>query len=359
MTKASPRALFVSATRLIAICTVVLLAIVLTTRAVRGQGPWHATVGAQNKDLGHQALAFLPNELWIHEGDTITWNFEADEIHTVTFLKTDPTAQSRPPFPVGCPGFSAGPASFDGTTCVTTPPLVKGQQFSVTFPKRGNYRLVCLVHSNMTGVVHVLDASAPLPFDQQDYNEQAADERRDMLSDGDHADQHGHDEHRGWYAEHVFGHAVVAGTGEVTASAGGSQTLSIMRFNHDDITIRVGDTIEWTNDDPVTPHTITFGTEPADPMPPSGGVTVDADGARHATIHSTADSAHSGFIVAAAQERPFLAQAPLGVTHFRVTFTHAGTYPYICALHDNLGMKGCVLGAVGWLITGLPLTRPV
>ena len=34
------------------------------------------------------------------------------------------------------------------------------------------------------------------------------------------------------------------------------------------------------------------------------------------------------------------AQAPAGVTQFRVTFTNPGTYPYICAFHDQLGMKG-------------------
>ena len=69
-------------------------------------------------------------------------------------------------------------------------------------------------------------------------------------------------------------------------------------------------------------------------------MTVDADGARHATINSTADNVHSGFIIAAPQERLGLAQAPLGFTRFRVTFTHAGTYDYICALHDDLGMRG-------------------
>jgi hypothetical protein len=38
-------------------------------------------------------------------------------------------------------------------------------------------------------------------------------------------------------------------------------------------------------------------------MPPSGNVTLDSDGARHAVINTTADSVHSGFIVASAQER--------------------------------------------------------
>jgi len=31
------------------------------------------------------------------------------------------------------------------------------------------------------------------------------------------------------------------------------------------------------------------------------------------------------------------------VTRFRITFTKPGAYPYICALHDDLGMKGKVI----------------
>src|SRR5712692_6894420 len=95
------------------------LAILIVPQAVQAQ--WHATVGAQSKDKGHQALAFLPNEIWIHAGDSITWTFPTDEIHTVSFLKS---GQTRLPFQVGCPGFTGGSATFDGTTCVTTGPLV-------------------------------------------------------------------------------------------------------------------------------------------------------------------------------------------------------------------------------------------
>ena len=32
---------------------------------------WQLQVGAQNGDRAHQALAFLPNEIWIHSGDSI------------------------------------------------------------------------------------------------------------------------------------------------------------------------------------------------------------------------------------------------------------------------------------------------
>jgi plastocyanin len=36
-------------------------------------------------------------------------------------------------------------------------------------------------------------------------------------------------------------------------------------------------------------------------------------------------------------------KAPLGVTRFRVTFTQPGVFPYICALHDGMGMTGEVI----------------
>ena len=70
----------------------VALAIAILPQAARGQ--WHATVGAQSANMGRQALAFLPNEIWIHEGDDITWTSQSDDIHTATFLIAP---QLRPP----------------------------------------------------------------------------------------------------------------------------------------------------------------------------------------------------------------------------------------------------------------------
>jgi plastocyanin len=292
---------------------------------------WQASVGAQSKDKGHQALAFLPNEIWIHAGDSISWAFNADDIHTVTFL-TD--GQVRPPFPVGCPGFSASGSTFDGSTCVTAPPSITGGTFTVLFPTAGNYKLVCLVHEDMTGTVHVLDTSVPLPHEQSFYDKQGAQQAQDLLSALDLAQGHHHNK---------SANAVTVGIGKIVANAGGHETVSIMRFVEPELVIHAGGTVEWTNHDPITPHTITFGAEPANPIPPSGNVTVDADGALHATITSSSDSVHSGFIVSAPQERLFLPQAPLGTTRFRITFTSPGVYPYICALHDDLGMKGRII----------------
>jgi len=205
---------------------------------------WYAAVGAQSKDKGRQALAFLPNEIWIHaanpniiplEGDSITWTIDVDEPHTVTFL-ADGEAQNRPLFSAApTPAPSPSPPTFDGSKSVSSTgdpaSIAKGNIFTVQFPTPGDFKLVCLFHNNMTGVVHVLPFDAPLPHDQDFYDRQAADQRRDLLSDRDGrlvaaGQQHGecaaHDS--------LKARVVAAGIGEISATAGGTQTLSVMRF---------------------------------------------------------------------------------------------------------------------------------
>lgn len=309
-----------------------LLAVLLAPSIALAQ--WHAAVGAQSDNKARQAMVFLPNEIWIHAGDRITWSFETDEPHTVTFLKDGQVSGD------GCPGgFSSDPATFDGSQCVSSPPLFKGQNFTVIFPKAGNYKLTCLFHESQGGAIHVYESSLPLPHDQAFYDQRAADERRDLLvqtridRDSGSDNQPNRKQYKG----------VGAGMGSITATGGGSESLSLVRFVKDPVEIHPGQTVEWVNNDPVLPHTITFGTEPNDIFDPSPDVTVDADGARHAVIKTTAGSTNSGFIVAAPQERAGVAQAPLGTTRFRVTLPKAGTFPYICALHDGLGMTGTVI----------------
>src|ERR1700712_188695 len=90
-------------------CWLFVTVLVLLPQLLHAQ--WNASVGAQSGDMGRQALAFLPNEVWIHVGDSITWTLATDEPHTVSFLIAN---QIRNPFFVGCPGYSNSPAPFDG-----------------------------------------------------------------------------------------------------------------------------------------------------------------------------------------------------------------------------------------------------
>jgi plastocyanin len=317
---------------------------------------WTAGVGAQSPDIGSQVQAFLPNEMWIHANDSIRWTHTSTEIHTVSFLTA---TQVRPPnfgpvfgASVGCPGTTLDGAAFDGSSCVNSGLLGQGpitvgpglQTYSVTFPSPGNFKLSCLVHPDMEGTIHVLNSSAPLPHDQAFYNAEAMRQGATLVgtTSGLRGVANPTDETENEDNSHST--TVTVGVGAVFSTAGaGSQSLSLVRFLQPVIVVSVGDTVEWTNRDPIEPHTVTFGTEPTDPRPPSTNVSPTQDGARQATIHSTADSVNSGLLVLAFQDRPGLPETAPGVTRFRVTFTTPGTYNYICSLHDNLGMTGKVI----------------
>ncbi|HEY2860552.1 MAG TPA: plastocyanin/azurin family copper-binding protein [Terracidiphilus sp.] len=314
---------------------------------------WQATAGAESPDRGSQALAFLPNELWIHTGDSIHWTFPTHERHTLTFLTP---GQIRPPgfgpifdIPVGCPGVTPDGSSFNGSACVTsgilrlddnTNSTENAPTYSVSFPTAGNFKFVDLLHADMSGVVHVLNLSETLPHDQGFYDRQAQGQQALLLADASRLEGRGSPGDNGG----AQSNDVAAGIGEVVTTTGaGLQTASLMRFVRGTIVVRVGDTVEWTSLDPSINHTVTFGTEPADPRPASANVQPTSDGARQAVIGSSADNVNSGFLSPAPQDRANLAQSPLGVTRFRVTFTSPGTFNYICAIHDDLGMHGTVI----------------
>lgn len=330
--------------------TAFLIAAAGIANSVQAQQNWNAAVSGQSADMSMQAVAFLPSEIWIHAGDSITWTFASDDTHTVTFLTVGEVYPSD--FTQGCPPITPSGSAFDGSSCVSSPPAVFGQTYQVTFPKAGNYEIVCLVHAQMFGVIHVLDKVVPLPHDQAFYDEQAREQLKALLEDGDHRQ---HDAARGLAMGNMFsarvysrGKSVTAGIGEIAATAGGQQSLSVVRFFNPTVTIHVGDTVEWTNLDPALGHTITFGTEPQDLFDPSCSpdcaVSTDPDGALHATITSAQQNVHSGAIVALLEDEPGVPQAPVfPPTRFRVTFTTPGTYPYVCSFHDNLGMDGTVI----------------
>jgi plastocyanin len=314
---------------------------------------WNAVAGAESPDRGSQALAFLPNEMWIYTGDSIRWTFPTHERHTVTFLTASQTrpASFGPTFgvEVGCPGSTPDGAAFDGTSCVNSDILLltedtdstaRPPSYSVTFPTAGNYKVVCLTHADMAGVIHVLNASDTLPYDQDFYDRQAQRDQAFLLSEANRLQGRGtpsgEDESQST--------SVAAGIGEILTTTGaGSYTAALMRFVPDTIVVHVGDTVEWMSLDPSINHTVTFGEEPADPRVISTNVQATSTGGRRASIASSADNVNSGFMTPAAQDRAGLAESAPGPTHFRVTFSTPGTFDYICAIHDSDGMKGTVI----------------
>ncbi len=269
---------------------------------------------------------------------------------------------------------SASSATYTGTNCVTSNPVSGGATFTVTFPNAGNYKLVCLVHTDMNGTVHVLPygADAALLQTQRFLDDEGSDQAEDLLKDRDH---------QGEEIAELPGNQVAAGIGEIAATGGGTEYRAVLRFLNPVVRIHKGESVTWTNLDPTEPHTVTFGTEPPPSPAPFVPTTqrglglVAADGSLTATVNcpntatcdadfvqvGTAGAAYvssafinSGFLQAAAPDRtvgvtapgaPPIGdnQLPPGTTRITITFPVAGDYFYHCALHDTDDMFGEVV----------------
>jgi hypothetical protein len=102
-------------------------------------------------------------------------------------------------------------------------PTASAPTYSVSFPTAGNFKFVCLIHADMSGVVHVVDAGEPLPHYQDFYDREAQSEQVLLLADASRLEGRGTPGSQ----DGAQGSEVAAGIGEiVTTTGGGSQTAS-------------------------------------------------------------------------------------------------------------------------------------
>jgi plastocyanin len=312
---------------------------------------WTAVVGSESQDQGIQGNAFFPSDLSINVGDTITWNSNSGEIHTVTFEYGPPPNLSNPFDVVTTP---AGGDTFNGSgwfnsglltneTPLPAPPPPEFNTYSLKFTAAGDYVFHCLVHSTMQGTLHVLPTTQPVPHTQSFYTQQNIPQENKLLATGRQVKAAGQSS-----ALSASTPSVTAGDGKLFAPAtqtSAGSSVAVLRFQPSFTVVHVGDTVTWTNLDPETPHTVTFGGgEPqggplAALLPGSTvpGITVSGGQTTlNGPVTSSTQYVNSGFLA-----NPL---TPFGIngTQFKVTFTAPGTYQYKCVLHDDLGMVGSI-----------------
>ena len=88
---------------------------------------------ASDPSCADSGTCFLPSEVTVSVGDTVTWSNDSSVIHTVTGGNSND-----------------GP---DGT--FDSQIIIGGGSFSQTFPELGQYQYFCSVHPWMTGTVLV------------------------------------------------------------------------------------------------------------------------------------------------------------------------------------------------------------
>ncbi|WP_284976426.1 plastocyanin/azurin family copper-binding protein [Arthrobacter sp. efr-133-TYG-104] len=266
---------------------------------------WKVQVGEQSSDFAIQGMRFLPGEIWIDQGDSISFLAKSAEPHTVSF--------GTPPLP---------PTNFNNVLADAVPP-VGGRVFnpsapwtnsgilttmpssafpSVTsyvqkFTLKGSFTFYCLLHGKMMSLtVHVQPAHSKYPHSQAYYNEQAEVQTERIIDDGMAL----------WEKT-----ADMATPTHVYVGASDTQAM-VMRFIWPKNTVPAGTTVtfDMSANKVFVPHTVTF-----------------------TSLQQNGKPVDSGNMF------PAFAGGP---SMFKVTFDQTGTWKYICEFHDTMGMVGSV-----------------
>jgi plastocyanin len=311
----------------------------------------HIAVGAQDMEpqtfyvlagdtgaYNTAVLAFGPQSLQVHRGDTVTWLI--DSFHNIHFETTlselviapevdgQPLPQFNPAiaFPTIENGgvFTGG----DANSGVGLDPANPMLTFSLVMDvEPGVYGYMCDIHPGMVGNITVVDDATPIPSPDEAMTIGAA---QLAITSG-----------LGLQAamEASMQPPVVGDDGALAVSAGvQSGTAAVLAFFPATAVIEAGETVTWTiPENSMEPHTVTspalppgseFNIIPQEAGPPilalseaafpslENGASVGADGAFN-----------TGFM--------FPGQS------FTLTFTEPGVYSYVCFIHA--GMQGTVV----------------
>lgn len=280
---------------------------------------WTVLVGSETPSMAIQGQRFLPGDVTIDAGDKVTWQANSTEIHSVTFIAGGTPQATLPPLnPTDATQTTPqGGDTMDGTSYFNSGMLTTGStagplpvpvftSYTLTFPTAGTYTYYCLVHGvMMRGVVHVQDAGAPYPYSQADLDAEAAFQAHAITADG----------------RALMARTSAASSAHKVFTGADDGVAMVMRFLHPKVVIHKGQRVRFVNTMSMgSPHTVTFGKEPVGPalFAPSGNPTNYRGG-----------NLHSGLMTPGAR--------------FTVTFNKVGTFHYICALHDDMGMTGLVV----------------
>jgi plastocyanin len=305
----------------------------------------------------------------VHTGDIIdfNWNLGLDGLHTVTFLPTGGAAPGLvvPEFDEGfqlefnptalhpssltCGSSAASACGYDGSALVSSGAIANAapSRFFVRLDvSPGTYRYVCLIHPQMHGSINVVPGTAGASSLKQVAKAAAAQLRTDTRQ----ALEKEEDTSERSVKKNSDG------TRNITITAGtATKYVEITEMLPTNVKVRVGDTVKWVTTTLQDPHTVTFplgsGSDPVDPLnfvceslagdtappggpPPSFGCANPLDSEVHLipqpqgpTVISSANTVASSGVIST---------LPPGPDNYSFTFSAAGSFPYMCRIHDHM-----------------------
>jgi plastocyanin len=309
-------------------------------------------VGAENLSRASGVMAYFPDTLHIHVGDTVLWKQNTHEIHTVTFLDGTPLPLLLVPTPDGFTpaglmlnpqaAFSSvplngiyDPKTYANSGVMSTDPG-NPTQFSLTFTKKGTFSYLCLVHGEMMSGTVVVEASSVNIPSPAVVSAQAQKTIKQQLA----------------HANGLFGKAMSQvpppqhnpdGTKSYTVLIGWSQgQYDLMDFFPGKLVVHPGDTVTFmlSSTNVLFPHTVTFLNGAPDisfiipipnpPGPPILQINPDVLNPINPGQPLTRNGIYSSGLL-----------NPLGPgpTSFTLTIGNmSGKISYQCLLHDTSGM---------------------
>jgi plastocyanin len=306
---------------------------------------------------------FLPDKITINAGDKVT--FASATFHTATYLgaakpfalftpdpaKTKYTgingADGQPFWFDGLLKFVYNPqafAPFGGTTVPGNGPVSSGAlspsgpkqkiaSATFTFPKAGNFRLVCNVHPGMFVDVTVKPTGAPVPKTPAQVQAQTLSLQNAAYTEA-----------KGLLTTKAPAKTVWVGVGSAT---------TLLTYLPNTITVKAGTTVNFVNKSAREVHNLAFGQKkyiqqfetkydllprgPKSPNQVSPALLYGSEAKGHYQYDGTAHG--NGFFVT-----PLTTGTPgVPLPHsVAVTFTKAGTYHYFCLIHGP-DMNGTVV----------------
>ncbi|HZU06310.1 MAG TPA: plastocyanin/azurin family copper-binding protein [Chloroflexota bacterium] len=292
-----------------------------------------------------EVLEFLPSTVRIPAGGAVHWTIKG--FHNVAFASGEP----YPPLILPLPGeqdvqvnplvaFPVQPQpTYDGSGYFNSGLPPEPEQpfaWTLTFSQPGTYEYACIVHPNMKGYVVVEPAGTAVPS-QAEVTAQGEREAQAYLAAA-----------RAKAAQQEATSEPQPGGGTlwtVPMDIPDNQQVAVHRYFPQHLVVQAGDTVRWVNQALTEPHTVTFRAgAPAErefvPRPqPEGPPLIVSNPRVFPPVLPPAPErydgrsyANSGFL---GEEFPFGKE-------FRLTFTEPGQYPYVCVLHEALGMAGFI-----------------
>jgi plastocyanin len=294
------------------------------------------SAGAESIGGDVQLNLFAPNQITVNLGDTVTWKLDSTEFHNVDFPAGTAFPEFAQPGPDGVfinplVAFPRGGKNFDGSQPTGSGLLNKGDTYSLTFTKAGEYSYICDIHPGMSGLINVV------PVGQTADTQSGIDAKRTSQIQNELATKA-----VPMIASNV-GELPAEGVSAGIAAGVQDGLVDIQRFFPNRVTVKAGDAVTWIWETTDTPHTVTFlagapQPEVVVPQPqPAGPPKLALNPMILAPAGKASDWDGGSYL-----NSGFIAPMPGAPTPaFTVRFDNPGTYDYVCVLHE--GMVGTIV----------------